>query len=277
MKELARQYDFSPRLTGLMCSQPAAAAKSAQSVPEHKHFFSRHHRVPSSRKSHDLEKEAYVLSEDVDHDWDPLRDLNHYQVVDTIWHWSSVDLGPKYFCLGYNSLYHMRHRDQKVDTDLPAGTRIWTWLILCHDKTVISMVEDSYPHVLKVADRNSSDVTSLRRNMLNVFRQLSRTATLRTRNPIFLVPIRPHGDDGIDNAQNVSSDACGMLFYYLFDDWYSSYSLLAKQEHQYGERLSSMVWSQEQGCYRGIADLCTARNDVRTCRPRSRKQIESHR
>ena len=81
--------------------------------------------------------------------------------------------------------------------------------------------------------------------MLNVFRQISKATDNTPTNPIFLVPVRHNKKNGEANARNVSTDACGMLFYYLFDDWYTSYRLLAKQDHEYGHRLNEMVGSVE--------------------------------
>lgn len=37
------------------------------------------------------------------------------------------------------------------------------------------------------------------------------------------------------------SDTPGLLFYYIFDDWYSSYSVVFRKEHQYGEALDQLV------------------------------------
>ena len=36
-------------------------------------------------------------------------------------------------------------------------------------------------------------------------------------------------------------DSPGLLFYYLFDDWYTSYALVAKKEQQYAARLDDLV------------------------------------
>ena len=36
-------------------------------------------------------------------------------------------------------------------------------------------------------------------------------------------------------------DGPGLLFYYLFDDWYATYALLAKEEHHYGSELKRLV------------------------------------
>ena len=42
-------------------------------------------------------------------------------------------------------------------------------------------------------------------------------------------------------GDEVVSDAPSLLFFYIFDDWYTSYSLVARKEHQYGKQLGRLV------------------------------------
>ena len=43
------------------------------------------------------------------------------------------------------------------------------------------------------------------------------------------------------------SDAPGLLFYYLFDDWYSTYSLVTQDKNQYTVKLKKLVsWTETQ-------------------------------
>ncbi len=58
------------------------------------------------------------------------------------------------------------------------------------------------------------------------------------------LPIRS-GLLDIQGSSLTSSDAPSLLFYYLFDDWFTSYSLVAKQEHQYGKQLGLLVRSSQ--------------------------------
>jgi len=52
------------------------------------------------------------------------------------------------------------------------------------------------------------------------------------------------GNDGVkDSFDAPLGDASSLLFYYLFDDWYTSYSLVARKEHQYGAQLEHLVRS----------------------------------
>ena len=41
-----------------------------------------------------------------------------------------------------------------------------------------------------------------------------------------------------------------LLFYYLFDDWYASYSLVSRSEHQYGKQLEQLVMNNTMRAYR---------------------------
>lgn len=63
---------------------------------------------------------------------------------------------------------------------------------------------------------------------------------MREQNPINVLPIRS-GLIKTKEGDLEVSDAPSLLFHYLFDDWYTSYSLVAKQEHQYGKKLGELV------------------------------------
>lgn len=41
----------------------------------------------------------------------------------------------------------------------------------------------------------------------------------------------------------VAENGPSLLFYYLFDDWYASYGLVARRQQQYGARLTELVRS----------------------------------
>ena len=147
------------------------------------------------------------------------------------------------FCIGYNALYNVRtaaeeqlpHED--ANADLPRGERVWNWLILCDDETVISVVEGR----THGAAGALNIVQGSRRNLQNVLKQLSRATSPETRNPMSLVPIRYSIDGDEDSANKAPIDESGLLFYYLFDDWYTTYSLVAKHRNQYGTELNSLV------------------------------------
>ena len=140
----------------------------------------------------------------------------------------------------------------------PQGRRLWTWLIHCDDGeacpflqktllslgigTIISIHENPFPNQEKIYDESQQRlIINMRRNLFTVFKQLSKVNdSWRMENPIMSLPVRS-GLQNIDGIEIDTSDSPSLLFYYLFDDWYSSYSLVAKQEHQYGKQLGYLV------------------------------------
>lgn len=64
--------------------------------------------------------------------------------------------------------------------------------------------------------------------------------TDRRSNPINTLDIRPSLRS--NQSSNITiADSPSLLFYYLFDDWYTSYALVAKSEHQYAMELEKLV------------------------------------
>ena len=81
----------------------------------------------------------------------------------------------------------------------------------------------------------------IRRNILTVVRQLSKEKNeWRKVNPIQTLDIRPGMQSNL-NSKVTLPDSSGVLFYYLFDDWYTTYALVAKKEQQYAARLENLV------------------------------------
>ena len=113
--------------------------------------------------------------------------------------------------------------------------------------TVISIHENPFPHrkvPLNTLEKNSLDV--IRRNSLNVFQQLSKANDAYiSQNPTLALAIRtgihPTMPGSVHSSSIAISDSPSLLFYYLFDDWYTSYSLVSKKEHQYGSQLEILV------------------------------------
>lgn len=178
--------------------------------------------------------------------------ISHYRLIDEVWHWSTVDEGRRYVSLGYNSLHSTsgskdpsKPLDNKpTDTergDLPEGKRVWSWLVLCEDKTVLNIHEDPYPEKHGVYDREElATLYSIRRNLLNVFRNLSKCFDISRSAAIAVLPIRRRVGDSEEERAHRPSDAPGLLFYNLFDDWYSTYSLVARREHKYAAALDRL-------------------------------------
>jgi hypothetical protein len=255
LEVIAERYDLSPRLLGLMCSDPrkpsgnetANASKGASS------FFSAAHQ-PLKYLKH-LQQQAIELEEgwrswDMPNMEEPalLPDMNHYQIADEVWHYSSVDWGRKYVCIGYNAVYNVRMRqsadaeEQMMHQDLPEGKRIWNWLLLCDDRTILSISEDPFPYNGgHFTGQERSAILFLRRNMLNIFLQISKVKDTTKKSPLTTLPIRKSVGNSYEESLHRPSDAPGLLFYFLFDDWYSHYSLVVRREHRYQAELNKMV------------------------------------
>lgn len=253
IETLARLYDFSPRLLGLMCSDPMQPQVSASSHrPQRKarklwknspHSSSTD--TESSRGSDELSDHVSMISHESS------RGGNIYRIANDLWHYSSIDFGRNYVCLGYNSLYGTKlttSADDDCDVfdegHLPHCHRVWTWLLLTTDKTVISINEDPFPY----ASTNLLSPMQLRifhetrRNQTNVFRSLSLIDSdpINARNPMTLLPLRSRLGDTREESAHRASDTPGLLLYYLFENWHNSYTLITRKESRYGTELSSL-------------------------------------
>ena len=247
---LAKRYDFSPRLLALMVSDPKASRRpptsqtAPQHTPSHKIWSLRQH---SSPHGSDLEKGRDELSEQSSvSSYDSAAQGNLYRILDELWHYSSVDFGRNYVCIGYNSLYgtkHAGHTEGIVDDVLPQCTRVWTWLILCEDSTVIAIHEDPFPFAEGKLDAHQQRIlTETRWNLVNVFRSLSMVEEddITAQNPMTLLPIRTRLGDTPEESAHRNSDSPCLLFYYLFENWYNSYTLVTRKESRYGQELSKL-------------------------------------
>lgn len=255
IETLARIYDFSPRLLGLMCSdplQPQTPAPSQYTQRKARRMWSRGSksstlRTNSTKCSDELSEHSSITSHDSSHGG------NIYRIVDDLWHYSSIDFGRNYVCLGYNSLYGTKLTSLSTEADttnddegehLPNCHRVWTWLLLCANSTVITISEDPFPY------SNTNNLTPIqrrifhetRRNLTNVFRSLSLVDSdpSKTRNPMTLLPLRSRLGHTREESAHRASDTPGLLFYYLFENWHNSYTLITRKESRYGLELSSL-------------------------------------
>lgn len=153
-------------------------------------------------------------------------------------------------CLGYNSLHNVRtkppedeHNDEADrKRDVPHGKRVWNWLLLCEDKTVISVSEDPFPFLdgdLRAVDLKMLYTT--RRNLVNVFRQLSKAPTPLRDTALIQLPIRNRIGNTEEETAHRPTDAPGLLFYYLFEDWGTTFNLISRRDHGYGAELDRLV------------------------------------
>ena len=155
--------------------------------------------------------------------------------------------------IGYNSLHDVRtkYRHEQEDEsdshrDMPHGKRIWNWLLLCEDKTVISVSEDPFPFTNgTLTAQDLKTLFTTRRNLVNVFRQLTKAETPLSNVALQQLPIRQRIGNSEEETAHRHTDAPGLLFYYLFEDWGATFNLIARREHGYAVELDRLVstWS----------------------------------
>ncbi|KAK4993970.1 hypothetical protein LTR50_000186 [Elasticomyces elasticus] len=203
IEAIAKSYDFSPRLLALMCSDPQGVRPPLAALPcaQPTSSTSTQNSAPSIREHVDLEKGTMASKGSSISSLDAVRSGNLYDIVDEVWHYSSVDWG----------------------------------------RSFITINEDPWPHNEGRLDAlQQRTLLDIRRNLLNVFRSLSKVDRRVGESPLTLLPIRQRVGDTLEETVHRSSDAPGLLFYYLFENWYNSYTLVTRQESQYGVELSQL-------------------------------------
>ena len=232
LEVLARHYDFSPRLLALMCSDPKQLRDTGSRTSL---IRSVHRRTPLGRKVVSFEVNS-TGSGDVDElsvhsstsSRGSMMEGNHYKIASDIWHYSSIDMGRRYICVGFNSLYGTNGAPSKdtssasttdaesEEAPLPNCTRVWTWLVVTTDQTVLSITEDPFPYTdgVSYTALEKRILLETRRNHINIFRSLSAVhEPLLSHNPLTLLPIRTRLGSAPEETAHRSSDAPGLLFY----------------------------------------------------------------
>lgn len=106
---------------------------------------------------------------------------------------------------------------------------------------MISITEDPFPHSegsLRAHELRTLYTT--RRNLVNVFRQLTKAPTPLREVSVLMLPLRHRIGDSREESAHRASDAPGLLFYYLFEDWYTTYDLVSRREHGYAHELDRL-------------------------------------
>jgi hypothetical protein len=274
IKVVGQHFDFTPRLLGMMRSDPSPPKtqplrKGKSSSTLRSRFSGASSRVKhANQTSQDSESSIGMTELMHSTQLEMVQDLSHYQLVNDVWHWSTVDWGRRckcrvlgsevemrlivvlVMCLGYNSLHNVRTKpreDAENDEsdrcrDVPHGKRVWNWLLLCEDKTVISVSEDPYP--FSNGELRAEELKMLyttRRNLVNVFRQLSKAPTPLRDTALIQLPIRNRVGNSEEETAHRNTDAPGLLFYYLFEDWGTTFNLISRRDHGYGAELDRLV------------------------------------
>lgn len=109
--------------------------------------------------------------------------------------------------------------------------------------TIISIQENPFPRRADVPIDEAKPVLDIvRRNMRFIFAGVSRLHyAMSESESLITIRVRHFTDLGPDQANIKQEDGPSLLFYYLFDDWVSSYGLIAKREHKYGVLLEELV------------------------------------
>ncbi|KAJ5188430.1 hypothetical protein N7491_004755 [Penicillium cf. griseofulvum] len=242
---ITNHYGVSERLQGMMCTEPVHPRPEPTPTPLP---TKRSSRAPSIAPSfvHEVDDPENALKHLADPDKSresaSFKNLTFSQVTDQIWHFSSVDHGPRYTCIGYNTLFVIPTLSQPNGEDLPDGKRLWTWLIQCDDGTIISIQENPFPRRKTVPIDEAKPVLDIvRRNIRFIFAGVSRQHfAMSESESLITIRVRHFSDLGPDQANIKQEDGPSLLFYYIFDDWVSSYGLIAKREHKYGVALDKL-------------------------------------
>ena len=265
IKALGDKYHLSPRLLGIICEIPATPRLAKSESPPMQcgqdwtsSWKRKSSNVCSGTQPTDVEKDG---ADDQSDSETGGMDLNHYSIVDEVWHYCSTDWSSRSVCIGYNALSGIsvetptEYGNDEVSSaakrqsnigrntkNKPKGRRVWTWLLLCDDNTVISIQENLFPRCKDDLNQEQADtLKSARGNLRNVFKQLSNVnADLRARHPLQTLDLRNYSSQPPETT-GTKSDAPGLLFYYLFDDWYTTYGLVAKEEQRYSTVLNRLV------------------------------------
>ncbi|THW87198.1 hypothetical protein D6D17_08998 [Aureobasidium pullulans] len=221
---IAKRYDLSPRLLDLLWPKipPPKASKT-----------------PASNSSG-----SPTSSDDIELGLSPVNSASRSgtgdrqiplfaHVVDRLWHFCSVDRGERYLYVGFNALVAATGQKPSVGTDRPTGHRIWTSLLLCDDGTVFSIFED--PPV----GSNDELIHNIRWYVLDIFQQQSHRHSPPPSSSLGRVTVRPT-DATQPATHEAMTEMTSLLFYYLFDDWLTSYSLIAQRDHLYRAELEEI-------------------------------------
>ncbi|TVY50093.1 hypothetical protein LOCC1_G000020 [Lachnellula occidentalis] len=221
VKLLGEKYQFSRRLLGIILTEP----KERKEVPhQDKHAF--WGRFPKD----DPEVGAKSLDESRASTSSQSSSFDHYTIADRMKNYHAIDYGIRFICIGANWMHREKHDSSETPTDDPLEgkqRRLYSWLILCNDNTVISLQEN--PGIL-----NEEDLKSTRLNLLSVLKQLSEAKNNST-DPLSMQSVRQALES--PDIDDRGSEGSSNLFYYLFDDWRAVYSTV----EVFGKRLKSLT------------------------------------
>ncbi|OXV06713.1 hypothetical protein Egran_05520 [Elaphomyces granulatus] len=260
---LASRFGISERLQKLMSTEPLKQTRPPIPIDDQSVAGSSclgHVDQPTKSPGEDPEG-GYTL-DIIDHraftDIEASNNLTFSQIVNHIWHFCSVDYGHRFSCIGYNSLFTIKVNGQGImnGEGFPEGQRVWCWIVLCNDGTVISIQENPFPGPHKPSlDEQSAVLRIVRRNVMTIFRGVSKQHSAGSDSAsLVTIRVRPLSDVEPEQASIKQEDGPSLLLYYIFDDWISSYGLVARKEHQYGASLDRLRLKMLDRPYVGLVD-----------------------
>lgn len=114
---------------------------------------------------------------------------------------------------------------------------------------VVSIQENPYPRPSgPLPEKEVRSVLGIvRRNTRFIFSGVSKQHFASSESDsLVTIRVRNFHGGGPDQASIKQEDSPSLLFYYIFDDWVSSYGLIAKREHKYGVSLDRLVRSSHE-------------------------------
>lgn len=107
----------------------------------------------------------------------------------------------------------------------------------------MSIQENPYPGASKPSENELNSVLGIvRRNVQFVFAGVSNQHSASSESDsLVTIRVRHFRDAGPDDSSIKPEDGPSLLFFYIFDDWPTSYALVAKREHKYGGLLDKLV------------------------------------
>jgi hypothetical protein len=265
----------------MMCTDPVIPRPQPVALPNKRQSRPRDFDSSIDHELDDVENAINLKNlpeQNAMHDSPSFKHLTFAHVTNQIWHFSSVDHGPRCMsnplfvnaqtdrepdtCIGYNTLFvvpDVPRKEMDNGEDLPDGKRIWNWLILTDDGvcyfsykpwhllicigTIISIQENPLPMQQEPLSGSQSKILDVvRRNTKFIFSGVSKQHLNESENDsLVTIRVRHFNDSGPDQANIKQEDGPSLLFYYIFDDWVSSYGLIAKREHKYGVALERLV------------------------------------
>jgi hypothetical protein len=110
--------------------------------------------------------------------------------------------------------------------------------------TIVSIQENPFPGPYLPSDAEVKEISEVvRRNILFIFSGVSKQFSAASDSEsLVTIRVRPFSDVGPAEQTSIKQeDGPSLIFYYIFDDWMSSYRLVSRKEHKYQASLEELV------------------------------------